>query len=76
MTEPAPKYQIHDNSGAAIEESQRRLSRPAANLARRVMAMERECNGRGAVSLRVVFTGNGEWVLMVDRPGPVEVLRG
>ncbi|HNS40131.1 MAG TPA: hypothetical protein PKJ56_07765 [Promineifilum sp.] len=76
MTEPAPIYQIHDNGGAAIEESQRRLSRPATNLARRVMSMERQCNGRGSVSLRVVFTGNGEWVLMIDTPGPVEVLGG
>ncbi len=50
-----------------------RLPTRAVNLARRVLEMERQCAGRGRVELQVIML-DGEWLLMVSKPGGVERL--
>jgi len=70
MTEPTATYQLHDNSGAVLDES---LRREEANLIRRVRQLRRECNGRGRFVIDVVFI-DAATVIMVSTPGTVEVL--
>lgn len=49
------------------------LPRRAANLARRVMELEKDCNGRGRLSFDIVML-NGEWLLTVSSAGRLERL--
>jgi hypothetical protein len=70
MTEPMPDYQAgrpargHDAAA---------LPARAVNLARRVLELERQCAGRGRLEIQIVFL-DGEWLLMVSKPGPLERL--
>ncbi len=68
MTEPRPQYQ----AGAPGDDAAR-LPVRAVNLARRILDLERQCGGRGRLELQVVFL-DGEWLLFVSRPGPLERL--
>lgn len=63
MTEPAPVYTV-----PALE-----IPRRAQNLARRLLQLEAECRGRGRVEIQVIML-DGEWLLTVSQPGPVERL--
>ncbi len=67
MTEPAPSYTTAPGDDAP------RLPTRAVNLARRLLEMERQCAGRGRIELQVVML-DGQWLLMVSKPGPVEWL--
>jgi hypothetical protein len=67
MTEPAPSYTPAPGDDAG------RLPTRAVNLARRLLEMERQCAGRGRIELQVVML-DGQWLLMVSKPGPVEWL--
>lgn len=49
------------------------LPQRAVNLARRMLELERQCGGRGRVSYDIIML-DGEWLLMVSKPGPVERL--
>lgn len=69
MSEATPQYQ----TGPARGEDAGRLPLRAVNLARRVLELERQCGGRGRLELQLVFL-DGEWLLMVSKPGPVEML--
>ena len=70
MTETGPQYQA--GPGARGDDAARLPSR-AVNLARRVLELERQCAGRGRLAFEVVFL-DGEWLLLVSKPGPVERL--
>lgn len=69
MTELPPQYQ----TGPARGEDAGRLPTRAANLARRLLELERQCGGRGRLELQVIMI-DGEWLLLVSKPGPVERL--
>ena len=68
MTEPRPQYQT-----VAPGDDAARLPARAVNLARRVLELERQCAGRGRLELQVIMV-DGEWLLLVSKPGPVERL--
>ena len=68
MTEPTPQYQANGSAPAAEP-----IPRRAANLARRLLDLERQCAGRGRLAFEVVFL-DGEWLLFVSKPGPLERL--
>ena len=68
MTEPTPQYQANGNAPTAEP-----IPRRAANLARRLLDLERQCGGRGRLAFEVVFL-DGEWLLFVSKPGPLERL--
>lgn len=68
MTEPRPQYQT-----VAPGDDAARLPVRAVNLARRVLELERQCAGRGRLELQVIMV-DGEWLLLVSKPGPVERL--
>jgi hypothetical protein len=70
MTEPRPQYQA---STAARGHDATTLPQRAVNLARRMLELERQCSGRGRVSYEIIML-DGEWLLMVSKPGPVERL--
>lgn len=69
MTEPQPQYSTRPAAG----EDAGRLPLRAVNLARRVLELERQCGGRGRLELQVIMI-DGEWLLLVSKPGPVERL--
>ena len=68
MTEPTPQH--HANGNVPTAEP---IPRRAANLARRLLDLERQCGGRGRLAFEVVFL-DGEWLLFVSKPGPLERL--
>lgn len=45
----------------------------AVNLARRALELERQCGGRGRLEFQLIFL-DGEWLLLVSKPGPLERL--
>jgi len=49
------------------------LPQRAVNLARRMLELERQCGGRGRVEFQVVMV-DGQWLLMISKPGPIEWL--
>lgn len=61
MTDPAPPAEM--------------LPRRAQNLARRLLQLETQCRGRGRIEIQVIML-DGEWLLTVSQPGPVERLGG
>lgn len=65
MTEPAPQY----HAPPALDT----LPRRAVNLARRMLEIERKLGGRAQVTI-VLTMVDGEWLLVVTRPGEVERL--
>lgn len=69
MSEPAPQYTAAVSTPAPGEAFPRR----ALNLARRVLQLERECRGRGRIEIQVIML-DGEWLLTVSQPGPIERL--
>ena len=71
MTEPIPHY--HAPPLPTEHTAASRLPRRAWNLAMRVLELEKATNGRGRVTLQLVFF-NGEWLLAVERPGELERL--
>ena len=70
MTEPSPVYSTRP---AAAGDDAGRLPTRAVNLARRVLELERQCAGRGRLAFEVIMV-DGEWLLMVSKPGVVERL--
>ena len=66
MTEPQLQYQIAEREIVL-------LPTRAINLARRVLELERQCAGRGRLELQVILL-DGEWLLVVSKPGTVERL--
>lgn len=69
MSEPAPHYSTRPGLGHDAAT----LPARAVNLARRVLELERQCAGRGRLELQVIMV-DGEWLLLVSKPGPVERL--
>lgn len=72
MTEPRRVSQGNETGGQAPPASPRLPSR-AYNLARRMLDVENQCNGRGRVTVDLVMV-NGIWVLMVGKIEKVEHL--
>ena len=66
--EPRSQYQTTTPGDDAA-----RLPVRAVNLARRILDLERQCGGRGRLELQVIMV-DGEWLLLVSKPGPVERL--
>jgi hypothetical protein len=50
-----------------------RLPTRAVNLARRVLQLEREANRRGRVTIELIMV-DGDWLIIVTRPGKLEHL--
>lgn len=76
MTEPGPQYAVGGRESAEEEArgpGRSRLPRRAWNLARRLLALERECHGRGRVEF-VVTMVDGRWFLEVGRTARWEAL--
>ncbi len=65
MTKPAPVYHVPPLPDA--------LPRRAVNLARRMLELERKLGGRAQVTI-VLTMIDGEWLLVVARPGELERL--
>ena len=66
MTEPTPTYATPPPAAEALPQR-------ALNLARRALKIEREMRGRARVTFEVIMI-DGEWLLMVVRPGELERL--
>lgn len=66
MSEPPPAYTPMPPDASA-------LPRRALKLALRVLDLERQCAGRGRLELQVIMI-DGEWLLLVSKPGPLERL--
>ena len=65
MTEPATQYHTPPAPDG--------LPRRAVNLARRMLELERKLGGRAQVTI-VLTMIDGEWLLVVARPGELERL--
>ena len=68
MTEPTPQYNVNGNAPTTEP-----MPRRVVNLGRRLLDLERQCGGRGRLAFEVVFL-DGEWLLFVSKPGPLERL--
>lgn len=72
MSEPTPTYQTERPMRGADMAT---IPPRAADLARRILQLERQCGGRGRVTIEVIFPGGGdEWLMFISKPGPLERL--
>ncbi len=66
MSEPSVRY-----SAPAGKDKSVMLPARAAKLARRLLQLERECDGRGRLLIEVIFI-DGEWFMVNNRIGELE----
>jgi len=71
MSELPPEY--HATPVGALGHDAHRLPKRAVNLARRLLELERQCAGRGRLTLDLIMV-DGDWLLSVSKPGKVEHL--
>jgi hypothetical protein len=62
-----------DDNSVAPGHDAGRLPTRAVNLARRVLQVERDVQGRGRVTIDLVMV-DGDWLITVTRPGKLEHL--